>query len=155
MTECAPNCGKCCSPVVMTMQQVQFLRNWANRPDPEETPANLPNFAINTREALAKAREHIANGTFMERHWIFNIRWVRRMATGFEYVGFNCPFFNEETKACGNYENRPPICRGYPFYGREPEDIARAPRALQMPLECSYWADVPLKARPEGWKRPT
>ena len=154
MTECAKDCGACCNPVIMTMQQVHFLRGWANRPDPKENQGGLPAFVIETPEALEKAREHIANGTFMERHWIFNIRWVRKMASGLQLVGFNCPFFNESTKDCEAYDRRPPICRNYPFYGRDPSEVAEASVGLQMPLKCSYWADVPLGKRPEGWKPP-
>lgn len=57
---------------------------------------------------------------------------------------FECRHYDPETRTCGNYENRPDVCRHYPWYG-EPPNAGRA-----LPEECSYNADVgrPVKLLP-------
>lgn len=32
---------------------------------------------------------------------------------------YTCDWYNQETKLCKHYNDRPPICRDYPFYGKQ------------------------------------
>jgi Fe-S-cluster containining protein len=48
---------------------------------------------------------------------------------------YNCKHYDRETKQCRNYENRPPICSGFPWYD-QPPDSTKA-----LPFDCSYRAD--------------
>jgi Fe-S-cluster containining protein len=49
---------------------------------------------------------------------------------------YECKNFDAETKQCGIYETRPPICSGFPWYGNKP-DPTKA-----MPPECGFLEDV-------------
>lgn len=58
-------------------------------------------------------------------------------------VMLQCRFYDRERQACGAYDSRPPLCRGYPWYGREP-----SPEAVVLDRQCSFWADIPAAQRP-------
>lgn len=47
-----------------------------------------------------------------------------------------CDAFDPVTRACTAYEDRPPICSGYPWYGKAPN------RSKLLNPACSYHADV-------------
>lgn len=49
---------------------------------------------------------------------------------------YSCPSFDLETRRCTDYDNRPPVCRGYPWYDRGPS------LATSLPPECSYREDI-------------
>lgn len=51
-------------------------------------------------------------------------------------VAVRCDAFDTATRACTAYADRPPICSGFPWYGRDPD-----PR---RPLDhtCAFVADV-------------
>lgn len=68
--------------------------------------------------------DHHANG---------NIEWARNlMPRGDGY--YDCPNFNTETRNCNDYENRPEVCRGYPFYNKPHKALDFA--------ECVYWSET-------------
>jgi len=50
--------------------------------------------------------------------------------------GYTCRHFDTETRKCGIYADRPDMCRGYPWYDREPKQDAF------MPEQCSFQADL-------------
>lgn len=134
----------------MTQEQVDFLKTWANRPDPMKRPAAYPKQITENPERIKKAQEHIANANFMMRYWMKHIEWVRISPRG-SVVGFSCPFFDTDTRLCTAYEKRPPICSGFPWYGKDPAEQAANP--MTRPSErCSYWEDVPVIMRPTNYK---
>lgn len=47
-----------------------------------------------------------------------------------------CDVFDPVTRACTDYENRPPICRHYPWYGKSPT------RDKLLNPACVFHADV-------------
>jgi Fe-S-cluster containining protein len=49
---------------------------------------------------------------------------------------FRCIHFDRETRRCTDYENRPAMCRNYPWYGGEPQEAAA------LPPTCSFRADI-------------
>jgi Fe-S-cluster containining protein len=49
---------------------------------------------------------------------------------------FRCRHFDRETRRCTDYENRPAMCRDYPWYGGEPQEAAA------LPPTCSFRADI-------------
>jgi Fe-S-cluster containining protein len=59
---------------------------------------------------------------------------------------YRCRWFNYETSRCDAYDQRPPICTGFPFYGHEP-----AAKSLGSRPRCSFWADVPREEWPAGF----
>jgi Putative zinc- or iron-chelating domain len=59
---------------------------------------------------------------------------------------WTCDAYDPEHGTCTAHENRPPLCRDYPWYGDQPS----AERAGYMYRQCSYLADLPPDQRPEG-----
>ena len=62
-----------------------------------------------------------------------------------------CSNFDVDTRRCSAYDDRPPVCAGYPHYGKPP----RADAVPALPPECSFnvdyglpvadWQPVPLR----------
>lgn len=56
-------------------------------------------------------------------------------------VFYRCPHFEDDPESaeyglCRNYDDRPPMCSGFPWYGRGPD-----PRK-GLPLDCSFRIDL-------------
>lgn len=51
---------------------------------------------------------------------------------------YECRWYDSASKECTNYENRPPLCVGYPWYGNGPNPAAA------LPHDCSYREDIPV-----------
>lgn len=62
---------------------------------------------------------------------------------------YRCDRFDVETRRCTDYDNRPAVCRGYPWYG-SPPDPNKA-----LPPTCSFRAEVgqPVAEMPVEWRR--
>lgn len=74
------------------------------------------------------------SGRFAAKHWR-----LRDTQPDDEYQHhITCDQFDPDTRACLAYENRPPICSGFPWYGREP-----AAEARNLPNVCAFHDDVP------------
>jgi Fe-S-cluster containining protein len=74
---------------------------------------------------------------FMREHWT-----LRSRATGQSGAALwlmDCAAFDPRTRLCTAYEQRPPICSGYPRYG-EPVTPQRC--AGSLPPSCTFNADV-------------
>ena len=108
MTECPPRCGACCDPVIL---------GW----DPAGIPDTSP------------------NAEFIRAHWTLR-------ATGHETSDpddppvtwqMTCDAFDTHTRRCTAYTDRPPICRGFPWYGGAPLP------SMNIPAVCAYHDDVP------------
>ncbi len=55
---------------------------------------------------------------------------------------FRCRHFDPEARRCTNYENRPSVCRKYPWFDGVPDPNKT------LPLECEYLRDVGLAPVP-------
>lgn len=62
-----------------------------------------------------------------------------------DQVLLECANWDGEHSRCRDYENRPPVCRNFPWYGREPGD-----ENTMIESRCSYLLDVPPDQRSEG-----
>jgi Fe-S-cluster containining protein len=138
MTECN-GCGACCDPFVMVYAPFDLLR-LAHSIDPDE---------------LAFYKEHLSpirrsDGRRMA--W-WNSGWsefiidgqVQLIATHY----YRCDNYDVETKRCTDYENRPGVCRGFPWYGDKPD----ANKVL--PPTCSFRADIGQPVEPVAVATPT
>jgi Fe-S-cluster containining protein len=136
MTECA-RCGDCCERIFYwgdwnNLQQWaewgRTVRDWAGEnPDDERGRMTEKQFAL------------VANAEFILTHW----RPAPEDAA-LPVPRFSCSAFDPISRLCTAHDSRPPICRGYPWYGEIPEagyERLASPR-------CSFWADVPLDKRP-------
>jgi Fe-S-cluster containining protein len=85
--------------------------------------------------------------TFSMKHW-------RELPmNGEPYVRYRCDMYDSETRECKAHEDRPPVCSGFPWYGKK----VRTSMATHAPvdegpggakLHCSFMADVPPEWRP-------
>jgi Fe-S-cluster containining protein len=55
---------------------------------------------------------------------------------GDQVCAVRCDAFDPDTRECTAYEDRPPICSGYPWYGKTPD------RERLLDPCCSFNADV-------------
>lgn len=146
MTECN-GCGGCCNPVALavTVSEAMALlptdsaiprRPGEQRIDPrtrqwiihELTPITKRQ-AVELRPELEGRRTSIrlGDGTYSPRPTRY----------------YRCRWYEEDTRQCTNYENRPDVCRDYPPFGPIPEGMEPG-----MPLTCSYRADYGLPVEP-------
>jgi Fe-S-cluster containining protein len=49
-----------------------------------------------------------------------------------------CDRFDPVSRLCTAHDERPPICRGYPWYGEDP-----ARRLVVLPVRCAFRAEQP------------
>ena len=121
MTAGCARCGSCCDPVIIEAD-VFFLCG-----------------------ELARSQEFPHhNHRFIAQHWHPVSGW--KAEDGTECLSVRCDMFDPERRACTAYNDRPPVCSDYPWYGDKPN----AERAASLPVECSYLADVAPADRPEG-----
>jgi len=53
-----------------------------------------------------------------------------------------CDQFDPKTRECLAHDDRPDLCSGFPWYGRDPGSPGRTQIAQVLPPQCSYTADV-------------
>jgi Fe-S-cluster containining protein len=103
-------CGDCCDPVWFPLG-----------------PADVRQGAV-----TARAEPHAANLAFAARHW---------HPTGAVDAdgrhAYACDAFDRTSRLCTAHDARPPICRGYPWYGGPPSWSEPA-----LPPRCSYRDDL-------------
>ncbi len=125
MTDCA-RCGDCCDPVILPLTKKQVRER--NTPS---GPFILANWRrISRAEALKR----------------------RPPPDGLDYPTgqrfYECAAFDPATRLCTAHDDRPPVCRRFPWYEQEP-DAGR----LGTLTRCSFWADIPQADRP-SWALP-
>lgn len=118
-------CGACCDPVHLDWLQrdkVDQWRDWfAEHPDDPPPPGS--------------------DQAFILAHW----DEYERYDGGARY---RCDRFDPDTRQCTAHDDRPDVCRNFPFYGR-PGDGAQL-EVNPDGASCSYWADVPPDLRLDG-----
>lgn len=92
--------GACCAVFPMHLGQATFTNGRELRPDNEYILDML--IPLTRRQALARSRR---------------LGYPDPPNYGPKYGLFTCKHWDEETRLCGDYENRPAMCRDYP-YGR-------------------------------------
>ena len=78
---------------------------------------------------------------FILEHWHGGVR-----AKGGATEGWTCDRFDPLTNLCMAHDERPPVCSGFPWYGKTPA----AEHAKGMSVNCSYWADIPEENQPKA-----
>lgn len=120
-------CGSCCDPVIMEADML---------------------LACNARaRAEVNLSPHAAqreNDVFLTQHW--HPEGAFRDPDGTSVLLVRCDMFDKESRLCGAGDDRPPVCRRFPWYG----DAPGPGRAAALPGHCSYLADVSPEDRPEG-----
>jgi Fe-S-cluster containining protein len=119
VTECN-RCGDCCEHLRLNFTK-RALRRFLAAPHRSDPALD----------------DHAATARFIVEHW-------HRVAGGGAATIFACDRFDPTTRLCTAHDDRPPICRGYPFYGAPP-----AVAVVQLSPRCSFNADkgVPVALR--------
>jgi Fe-S-cluster containining protein len=76
-------------------------------------------------------RTNSADARFAVAHW------HPTGETGDAGHAYRCDRFDPVTRLCTAHDERPPICRGYPWYDEPP-----GRRLVLLPEPCSYRADL-------------
>lgn len=119
-------CGKCCEAIHIphSMEKVKRIASIGYSADAKFIAENwIPisreeAFTINPYLA-AKAKEEHAGQLLNEGHY------------------YTCTKLDKETKLCTVHEERPPICSGYPWYGKMPNI-----HEVLYDENCSYKVDI-------------
>jgi Fe-S-cluster containining protein len=134
MTECN-RCGDCCESIWLNTTKTRMRQSMV-AVDPDIDPDVW--IAIGwTVESARRARE---NAKFLLQHW-------HRSSGGGKNIRWSCDAFNSETRLCEAHDERPAVCRDYPWYGGAPKE-----GVLNKLPKCSFWADLPIAQRPVGWQ---
>lgn len=137
MTECS-RCGNCCERIY-TGWNLEYLKNavdkWRAGPDPTTNLIEFSEWVNDDLESMLRSRRNaIANYEFVKDNWVS--RNESPPEDGHE--NWNCTRFDTETRMCNAHSDRPPVCSGYPWYGRKPfEDADLSP-------QCSFNADIKI-----------
>ena len=145
-------CGSCCDPVLLTPNAADVLAKWADIdgiPDPKDDEKWVLWLAVGwIDEQRDSAIHHYHSdsgnryaGEFAAEHWR-----LRGEPDEDGWVRYDCDQFDPATRLCAAGDARPPVCKGYPWYGDGPT----AERAESLHGHCSYLLDVAPEARPEG-----
>lgn len=124
MTECN-GCGCCCDPVVLSASQRDYAGQFPGLPGgPERANRDWVLLTpIPTRDGMRRARyldsaiQPLGNAQIV-------------------LFFFECRHFDTENRVCTNYENRPPVCRGFPWFDTAPNPVQG------LPLECEFRRDI-------------
>lgn len=80
--------------------------------------------AMPVKEALAKAP------------WLRGRLLADRLGNPSSPFFFRCSNFDSDTKQCLDYDHRPDMCRGFPWYGQAPRPDGT------LPPDCSFRDDL-------------
>lgn len=154
MSGCAA-CGACCDPVILPkspedLQAIFGAYLQEGLPDPA------------TDEGWAKWREWWPEEHKDEQRYIYVRQFhdARYILAKWEPLGpsstnegsfeYRCPMFDPESRLCTAEDDKPPICSGYPWYGKDPAERIKDQSFVPLGPQCSYWGDVPCELWPEG-----
>lgn len=128
-------CGACCDPVVLPVSQLDVARDPRLMGDEDAQFVLEVLRPIRRRDGLAKASYLSAGVT------VLGAPGTPESTVLVWSMFYECPRFDPETRRCTDWENRPPLCRGYPWYDAPPD------QAKALPTECSYRADLGAPTR--------
>ena len=144
MTAGCAQCGSCCTHIWLTVDPRKWsTRALANIPDPS-TDEGWAYWLKNSDHADADrakvlgmydpAGRYRADADFIATHFA-------ETCDGY----WTCDAYDPEHGTCTAHDDRPPLCRDYPWYSEQPS----AERGDHLSKQCSYLADLPPDQRPE------
>lgn len=131
MTECN-GCGACCDPVVTVISPQHLADGSADQVVGEEEAEWM-------RIHLTPIRPR-REGLKLIASWS---KGVTYFTPGDQFVPvlswfYRCDLYDPETRRCTDFENRPPMCRGYPWFDDPPD------KRKNLPPTCSFREDIGL-----------
>lgn len=127
MTACN-GCGGCCSPVSLAWTQDDVSRML-----PTQIDARTRHWVLHELHPLTR-REAVAATPWLQGLQTYAVRNGVLVLDRPTY--YRCDHYDEDTKMCGDYDNRPQVCRDHPTYRGKVQ-----PGAC-LPPGCSYRADL-------------
>ena len=98
------SCGQCCKAIYLPLS-FEEIRDIATK---DKTNKDAIYISKNWNEITIEEAKKI-NPYFFKKYEKESIKIHEKHF-------FVCNSFNSETNKCGDYENRPHVCRGFPFY---------------------------------------
>jgi len=134
MTECN-SCGQCCEVIALSYrpEQADVLRLRGEIPEDEAEWAK--NCLVPMSRRKVKELQPDLLHIMVPPPQLIKSRLEAGTTIPYYY---SCNNWNPETKQCMDYENRPSLCRGFPWFGKQPH------RGKYLPTQCSFRADVGL-----------
>ena len=128
MTECN-GCGRCCDPFTSVASPLLLETREADEVVGEKEADWM-------REHLTPIRR--SDGLRAVSDWMDGQTWFMHLPEPAVVLTwfYRCDLYDFEAKRCTDYENRPPMCRDFPWFGTQP-----SPKT-SLPPECSFNADV-------------
>src|SRR5437868_6335194 len=143
MTECAPDCGACCDPVMSAISPLDMAKM-----APWEVDERTRRWYLEELTPLPR-KEALARMPWLTQGGKTALGLDGR--TGDVVIAFSmfykCAQFDPETRRCRDYDNRPQPCRDYPFSGKAAAELTHMDRATALPPSCSYRADLGERRR--------
>lgn len=134
MTECN-GCGQCCEVIALSYRPDQadllHIRGEIPKDEAEWAKNCLVPMSRRTVKELQPDLLHL----MVPPPWLVNEKLKRGEVIPYYY---SCNNWDPETKQCMDYENRPALCRGFPWFDKPPS------RLKYLPTQCSFRADVGL-----------
>lgn len=136
LTDCN-RCGDCCEDIYLNTSKARSRRE-VRFGDPREDAvweAWVAGWATKgeqhaPREAFVRS---YLDAVFIDQHWHGG-----RPAGHGVTDHWSCDRFDPATRLCLAHDDRPPICRDFPWYGREPS----ADEGAKLSKRCAFRADV-------------
>lgn len=130
MTACN-GCGACCSPVALAFTQDDIRRALPAQIDPANRAWVLNDLTpITRREGIRRTGMNGGITTAVVGHG----RSTEAVLTLTFF--YECRHYDDASRTCRAYDQRPPMCADYPWYGMPPEP------GKFLPPECSFRADI-------------
>lgn len=136
-TVCPPGCGMCCTRIWMSDEAMARIRKNAAAVSPD---VHLQAW-LDVGYGDLEARETYWDSSFIVEHWSEIPDTVENNG-GRRFV---CDRLDSETRLCIAYGERPPVCRRFPWYGKEPT-VEEA--KWRLPDCCVFRGDVGLPVEP-------
>lgn len=142
---CPEGCGACCDPVVspFTLDMLRRIPPWELDEDGRADRAFMLEHLtpLPRREGIARARYLTQGGV------TFGMIAGELVEVWSQF--YSCDRFDPETRRCTAYDERPPMCRDYPWYG-DPPDPRKA-----LPTTCTHLTElgrqpVPVEITPRS-----
>lgn len=123
-------CSKCCE--VLTIRESKNFREWRSYVRRHGYPEDFkPELKVHHRvKKISKRRAKKINPDLVRRIGNNQSYWLCKSFTG---------------SACGDYENRPDMCSGYPYYGMSEQDWFKSDHFKRGPLyssDCTFYIEV-------------
>jgi Fe-S-cluster containining protein len=139
MTECS-RCGDCCTAIKVDLPALIEKTAPYAAADPRDEALWQAWVLDGADPAERESYVHAyLDASFVAEHW-------HEKGDGRAF----CDVFDAETRLCTAHDDRPPVCSGFPYYGKDP--TAERLAGSSASLRCSYWADVPAEQRPPAWQ---